>query len=220
LNKGNVHVCAARKLVGGDPDGGSSQVVEEATKLAIKNHMKRLDQEYDDAVARYVESLAIKPDFYETTIAWGQQAFERGKHYHVASKDATGAAAAERAKECDEMFELAEKKFQESLDMLPAEDKDAAAAAETSTSGGEEGGEEKANELSVKSQILVLWGNVLFERSQVRHGREDGKWEEDTHAAVKKFNDAGCSKTDITRALMNHTSKKWANEKDAIAAAK
>ena len=220
LNKGNVHVCAARKLVGGDPDGGGSQVVEEATKLAIKNHMKRLDQEYDDAVARYVESLAIKPDFYETTIAWGQQAFERGKHYHVASKDATGAAAAERAKECDEMFELAEKKFQESLDMLPAEDKDAAAAAETSTSGGEEGGEEKANELSVKSQILVLWGNVLFERSQVRRGREDGKWEDDTHAAVKKFNDAGCSKTDITRALMNHTSKKWANEKDAIAAAK
>ena len=125
---------------------------------------------------------------------------------HVASKDRDGGGGGgARRRSADAMFALAEGKFQESLGMLPAEDKDAAAAAETSTSGGEEGGEEKANELRVKSQILVLWGNVLFERSQVKHHRDAKDWQADCDAAVAKFQDAGCVRTDIVRALMNHT---------------
>ena len=59
--------------------------------------------------------------------------------------------------------------------------------------------------LGLKSQIQVLWGNVLFERSQVSHHRGD-EWMEDDKAAVAKFNEAGCSKDDVTKALMNHTS--------------
>merc|ERR1719199_1111127 len=88
------------------------------------------------------------------------------------------------------MFDLAEVKFQEALGMAPKED-------EASTSG-EEGAEEARPELGLKALIQVLWGNVLFERSQVRHHRDDKKWQVDTDAAVAKFNEAGCSKDDIT----------------------
>ena len=242
FNWGNVHVCAARKLVDtsepskGDgeeagkdaaaagAEGQPAQVPSEAAmKAAAANHMQRMDAEYEAAIERYKQSLGIKSDFYEASIAWGQQAFERGKLLHVASKEAKGADAAKYAKETDAMFKLAEAKFEESLGMLPAEE----AAASTSggdNKGGGEGGEAPAaaseeEGLSLKSQILVLWGNVLFERSQVRHHREDKKWQEDCDAAVAKFNSAGCSKSDITRALMNHTSKVWNDEKKAEEAA-
>jgi hypothetical protein len=191
---------------------------EAAMKAAAANHMARLDSEYDAAIERYKQSLAIKADFYEASIAWGQQAFERGKLLHVSSKEAKGAEATKQAKEADAMFTLAEEKFALSLGMLPAEEEAAA-----STSGGEgdaAAAEAPAEEgLSLNAQILVLWGNVLFERSQVRHHREDKKWQADCDAAVAKFNSAGCSKADITRALMNHTSGTWKEEAKAEAAA-
>ena len=64
----------------------------------------------------------------------------------------------------------------------------------------------------------MLWGNVLFERSQVRHHRGDEKWQVDTDAAVAKFNEAGCSKDDITKALMNHASGVWKDDEEAAKA--
>ena len=84
-----------------------------------------------------------------------------------------------------------------------------------SNPAGEEGAEEARPELGLKAQIQVLWGNVLFERSQVRHHRDDKKWQVDTDAAVAKFNEAGCSKDDITKALMNHTSGVWKDDEEA-----
>jgi len=209
---------------------------EAAMKAAAAAHMPRLDKEYESAVERYKQSLAIKADFYEAAIAWGQQAFERAKLYHVSSKDAKGAAKKKASAEADAMFVLAEEKFTAALAMLPAEEpKAAAVAAEeaaASTSGaGEvvavdaaavaeaEAAVEEA-QLSLSAQILVLWGNVLFERSQVRHHREDKNWQTDCDAAVAKFNGAGCSKLDITRALMNHTSAVWKEEAKAEEAAK
>jgi len=175
---------------------------------AAKDHIKRIDDEYEKAVERYKQSLAIKSDFYEATIAWGQQCFERAKVYHFAAKAGDAAAA----KEADKMFDLAEVKFQESLAMCPKED-------EASTSGEGEAAAEQPGNLGLKAQIQVLWGNVLFERSQVRHHRGDEKWQVDTDAAVAKFNEAGCSKDDITKALMNHASGVWKDEEAAKAKA-
>ena len=129
--------------------------------------MARIDDEYAKAVERYTQSLAIKSDFYEASIAWGQQAFERGKVLHVASKSGDDAEAKGKlAADADAMFALAEGKFQESLGMIPKEE------AEASTSGDAAAPAEEG--LSLKSQILVLWGNVLFERSQVKHHRDAG----------------------------------------------
>ena len=206
FNWGNVHVCASRKVVdcaAPAPEEGQPAPSDEQMAATAKDHIKRIDEEYTKAVDRYTQSLAIKPDFYEATIAWGQQCFERAKIYHFAAKAGDAAAA----KEADKMFDLAEVKFQEALGMAPKED-------EASTSG-EEGAEEARPELGLKAQIQVLWGNVLFERSQVRHHRDDKKWQVDTDAAVAKFNEAGCSKDDITKALMNHTSGVWKDDEEA-----
>lgn len=221
FNWGNVHVCASRKLVDTsepelvDTSGAAesqSAPSEAALAAAASTHMARIDDEYAKAVERYTQSLAIKSDFYEASIAWGQQAFERGKVLHVASKSGDDAAAKGKlAADADAMFALAEGKFQESLGMIPKEE------AEASTSGDAAAPAEEG--LSLKSQILVLWGNVLFERSQVKHHRDAKDWQADCDAAVAKFQDAGCVRADIVRALMNHTSGKWAEEKDAEAAA-
>ena len=216
FNWGNVHVCASRKLVDtSEPGEGASESQnapsEAALAAAASKHMARIDDEYAEAVRRYTQSLAIKSDFYEASIAWGQQAFERGKVLHVASKSGDAKAQAKLAAEADAMFALAEGKFQESLGMIPKEE------TEASTSG--EGAAPAEEGLSLKSQILVLWGNVLFERSQVKHHRDAKDWQADCDAAVAKFQDAGCVRADIVRALMNHTSGKWKEEKDAEAAA-
>ena len=219
FNWGNVHVCASRKLVDtSEPSAtegaaeSQSAPSEAALAAAASTHMARINDEYAKAVERYTQSLAIKSDFYEASIAWGQQAFERGKVLHVASKSGDDAAAKGKlAADADAMFALAEGKFQESLGMIPKEE------TEASTSG--EGAAPAEEGLSLKSQILVLWGNVLFERSQVKHHRDAKDWQADCDAAVAKFQDAGCVRADIVRALMNHTSGKWAEEKDAEAAA-
>ena len=219
FNWGNVHVCASRKLVDtSEPSAtegaaeSQSAPSEAALAAAASTHMARINDEYAKAVERYTQSLAIKSDFYEASIAWGQQAFERGKVLHVASKSGDDAAAKGKlAADADAMFALAEGKFQESLGMIPKEE------AEASTSGDAAAPAEEG--LSLKSQILVLWGNVLFERSQVKHHRDAKDWQADCDAAVAKFQDAGCVRADIVRALMNHTSGKWAEEKDAEAAA-
>ena len=217
FNWGNVHVCASRKLVDtSEPSAtegaaeSQSAPSEAALAAAASTHMARIDDEYAKAVERYTQSLAIKSDFYEASIAWGQQAFERGKVLHVASKSGDAKAKETLAAEADAMFALAEEKFQESLGMIPAED-------EASTSGDAAAPAEEG--LSLKSQILVLWGNVLFERSQVKHHRDAKDWQADCDAAVAKFQDAGCVRTDIVRALKNHASGKWVEEKDAEAAA-
>ena len=219
FNWGNVHVCASRKLVDtSEPSAtegaaeSQSAPSEAALAAAASTHMARINDEYAKAVERYTQSLAIKSDFYEASIAWGQQAFERGKVLHVASKSGDKSSAQSTlAAEADAMFALAEGKFQESLGMIPKEE------AEASTSGDAAAPAEEG--LSLKSQILVLWGNVLFERSQVKHHRDAKDWQADCDAAVAKFQDAGCVRADIVRALMNHTSGKWAEEKDAEAAA-
>ena len=215
FNWGNVHVCASRKLVDtSEPSEAAAESQnapsEAALAAAASTHMARIDDEYAKAVERYTQSLAIKSDFYEASIAWGQQAFERGKVLHVASKSGDAKAKETLAAEADAMFALAEGKFQESLGMIPKEE-------EASTSGEAAAPAEEG--LSLKSQILVLWGNVLFERSQVKHHRDAKDWQADCDAAVAKFQDAGCVRADIVRALKNHTSGKWAEEKDAEAAA-
>ena len=120
--------------------------------------------------------------------------------YHVASKEKDDAS---HRKTADEMFKLAEEKFLESIALLPAEEADESGEAD--------------GVLNLKSQIQVLHGNVLFERSQVRHHRSE-EWMEDAKAAVKKFSHAGCDPNDVIRALMNHTSMKWKGDEEAAMA--
>jgi len=52
--------------------------------------------------------------------------------------------------------------------------------------------------------VVVMWGNLLYEASQMRAavGRP---WRPALDAAVAKFRAAGCPEPDIRQALANHT---------------
>jgi hypothetical protein len=56
-------------------------------------------------------------------------------------------------------------------------------------------------------QVLVMWGNVLYEQSQVR-AQQSLEWEGLLETAVAKFREAKCSEEDIAGALLSHAGNK------------
>ncbi len=60
--------------------------------------------------------------------------------------------------------------------------------------------------MSLKAHTLVLWGNLLYEISQVR-AAVGIQWKPLLDDAVAKFKEAGCSEVDIRQALLNHSKK-------------
>jgi tetratricopeptide (TPR) repeat protein len=206
FNWGNVYVCNSRRIVDScstpDEDGASSS--DEALAEAAKKHITALDADYEACCERFTAALEIKPTYFEAPITWGQQAFERGKLYHQLSKQ-VGASEKKSAAEkiSDEMFALAITKYQDAMGMLSPAERDAILTEQSEESNG------------VKAQILILWGNVLYEKSQVKHARAMDDWKDDVDAAVAKFNEAGCAKGDIVRALVNHSSEAWKTEEEA-----
>ena len=61
-------------------------------------------------------------------------------------------------------------------------------------------------EAEAKPQVLVMWGNVLYEQSALkvkRHGM-DSDWKSELVDAVQKFKSAGCGDADISGALGRH----------------
>lgn len=214
FNWGNVHVCAARKIIEvaaekrrAERDGENKNEEnenEDDDYADIKKDLPELDAEFDKAIALFQKALNIKGDFFEASIAWGQQAFERAKIYsNIAKSESDKKEKQKVEKEADKMFDLALQKFDESMKMLSPEQRDVVLV---------EGSEETSG---VKAQILVLWGNVLYERSSVKFLRNDKSWKKDTQSAVAKFNEAACAKGDIVRALQNHISKEWEDEEKA-----
>jgi len=214
FNWGNAHVCAARKIIDvaalkkkAERDGETKKEENENVEdeyANIKQDLPELDAEFNKAIALFQKALNIKGDFFEASIAWGQQAFERAKiHSNLAKLESDKKEKQKLEKEADKMFDLALQKFDESMKMLSPEQRDVVLV---------EGSEETSG---VKAQILVLWGNVLYERSSVKFLRNDKSWKKDTQSSVAKFNEAACAKGDIVRALQNHASKEWEDEEKA-----
>lgn len=205
FNWGNVYVCNSRRIVDScstpDEDGASSS--DEALAEAAKKHIAALDADYEACCERFTAALEIKPTYFEAPITWGQQAFERGKLYHQLSKQVGASEKSDAEKISDEMFALAITKYQDAMGMLSPAERDAILTEKSEESNG------------VKAQILILWGNVLYEKSQVKHARAMDDWKDDVDAAVAKFNEAGCAKGDIVRALVNHSSEAWKTEEEA-----
>jgi len=56
----------------------------------------------------------------------------------------------------------------------------------------------------MRSQINLLWGAVLYERSVVEFKLDLPVWEECLMAAVEKFKLAGASPTDLAVMIKNH----------------
>jgi hypothetical protein len=222
-NWGNVHTCAARKRLdaaqaaaaraatdalaaaGPEADGTGHAAVQAAVDRAAADGLPLFDEAYAAAQERWTASLSVKSDFFEASLAWGQQAFERAKLLALRAKEAPPRAT---AAEVDAAFSAAADKFRDTVAMIPPEpEADAAAAA--------------AGDMTQAANVHILWGNVLFERSQVSHARGDaeGVWKALVTAAVEQFKTAGCAAGDITRALEGHPSGAWKSEGVAAAAA-
>ena len=77
-----------------------------------------------------------------------------------------------------------------------------------------EGADEETVEqtANMSSQINLLWGSILYERSIVEYKLGLTTWEECLEVAVEKFELAGASATDIAVMVKNHCSSESALE--------
>mmetsp|Transcript_4833 Transcript_4833/g.6532 ORF Transcript_4833/g.6532 Transcript_4833/m.6532 type:complete len:677 (+) Transcript_4833:115-2145(+) len=234
LNWGNVHMCQARRLFDSATGGGEEKKEGEAKEedkpvLVTAEARAKAEEHYFLAQEKYKKALAMKEDFYEAVIASGQQLFERAKL--LSSTEVTDKEKSKRDEEVEELFQAAQAKLKEALEIVPEnaavegvvpeKKEDGAERKEEGTSGSkEEGKEEKKGEgeeasppedVLVRSQVLVMWGNVLYEQSQVR-AQQGKKWESLLDEAVSKFREAKCSEDDIAGALTSHSGKKKEEE--------
>lgn len=217
FNWGNVHMCAARKAM----DGGRDPPVEEGdppgAAVATAERFDEVVDHLDKAKGRYEAALGVKADFHDASIALAQRRYERARLLCAAaglSGDGNapqkGHDGAKRAKEAEEEFEAACKDFLTVLGQLPEEPskekkEEAAAAAAGEKKEGEAGeaGDAAAEEPSMRAQVLVMWGNTLFEHSQMC-ARLKKEWRPLLDTAITKFQDAGCAQSDIDQALKVH----------------
>ena len=229
FNWGNVHMCAARKTM----DGGRDPPLEEggppgaaiATADKFDDVVARLEQ----AKGRYEAALKVKPDFHDASIALAQRRYERARLLCAAAglsgdgnKPTKGHDGKKRSAEAEAEFEAACKDFLTVLGQLPEapakKPEEAAAAAggekkEGEAAAGEAGGEAVAEEPSMRAQVLVMWGNTLFEHSQMC-ARLSKEWRPLLDDAIAKFKDAGCAQADIDQALKVHRGVRAEKEKE------
>ncbi|KAK4365777.1 hypothetical protein RND71_013657 [Anisodus tanguticus] len=222
FNWGNVHMSRARKEVFFTGEGGSGETMSDQVKSAYE----WAEKEYETAEMKYEEALRVKPDFYESLLALGQQQFEQAKlswYYLIGSKVEleTGTCAEilelynkaeENIERGTEMWEEMEEqrlnglsKYEEYKSQLQKRGLDGI----LKDKPAEEAKEQTEN---MRSQIYLLWGTMLYERSVVEYKIGLLTWEECLDVAVEKFELAGASQTDIAVMIKNHCSNETALE--------
>ncbi|KAK8550547.1 hypothetical protein V6N12_039249, partial [Hibiscus sabdariffa] len=221
FNWGNVHKSRARKHVSLTEDGSTESILAQV-KIAYEWAQK----EYVLAAKRYEEALKIKPDFHEGLLALGQQQFEQAKlcWYHaIACKINLDSGPSEEVlmlfnKAEDSMengMQIWEETEERRLNGLSKFDKYKAQLQKMGLDGlfkdvsPEEAAEQAAN---MSSQIYLLWGTLLYERSVVEYKIGLPTWEECLEVAVEKFELAGASTTDLAVMIKNHCSNQNASE--------
>lgn len=221
FNWGNVHMSRARKQVSFPEDASRDSMVEK-----IKAAYEWAQKEYMMAEMRYEEALKIKPDFYESYLALGQQQFEQAKlcwYYAIRSKVQL---EIEDSSEVLNLYNKAENNMdigmgkweameEERLNGLSKGEKYKADLHKMGLDGlfkdisADEASEQSAN---MKSQIYLLWGTLLYERSIVEYRLGLPTWEECLEVSVEKFELAGASQIDIAVMMKNHCSNETALE--------
>ncbi|KAH7841731.1 hypothetical protein Vadar_033526 [Vaccinium darrowii] len=221
FNWGNVHMSRARKRVFVTEDGSRETVLAQ-----VKNAFEWAKEEYVKAGKRYEEAVKIKPDFYEGLLALGQQQFEQAKlswYYAIGGEVdlETGSAS-----EILELYNKAEDSMERGMQMweeieeqrlngLSKSEKYKADLQKMCLDGlfkdvsADEAAEQAAN---MKSQIYILWGTLLYERSIVEYKLVLPTWEECLEVSVEKFELAGASPTDVAVMIKNHCSNDSAVE--------
>ncbi|CBI21115.3 unnamed protein product, partial [Vitis vinifera] len=190
FNWGNVHMSMARKRVFLTEDGSRESIIAQ-----IKTAYEWAQKEYIKASLRYEEALKIKPDFYEGHLALGQQQFEQAKlswYYAIGCKIDLESGP---SMEVLQLYNKAEDSMERGMLMWEEMEERHISASDVA--------EQAAN---MKSQIYLLWGTLLYERSIVEFKLGLLSWEECLEVAVEKFELAGASPTDIAVMIKNHCS--------------
>ncbi|RDX69611.1 Protein PHOX1, partial [Mucuna pruriens] len=220
FNWGSVQMSRARNQGFLSEDGARESSLEH-----IKAAYELAQKEYKKAEMRYEEALKIKPDFYEGYLALGHQQFEQARLcwcYAMACKMDLAGFSDEvlqlynRAEDSMEkgilMWEEMEEqrlngisksdKYKEQLEKMGLDSlfKDVSY---------DEASKQAAK---MRSQIHLLWGTLLYERSVVEYKLGLPSWEECLEVAVEKFELAGTSATDIAFIVKNHCSNETALE--------
>ncbi|KAL3330113.1 hypothetical protein AABB24_034129 [Solanum stoloniferum] len=221
FNWGNVHMSRARKRVYFTEDGSRESVLKQ-----VKSSYDWAEKEYEMAGRRYGEALRLKPDFYEGLLALGQQQFEHAKlswYYLIGSKveleTGTCAEILELYNKAEDSMERGTEMWEEMeeqrLNGLSKNDEYKALLQKMGLDGllkdkpAEESEEQAAN---MRSQIYLLWGTMLYERSVVEFKLGLPTWEECLEVAMEKFELAGASQIDIAVMIKNHCSNETALE--------
>ncbi|KAK1407895.1 hypothetical protein QVD17_39522 [Tagetes erecta] len=221
FNLGNVHMNKARKWVVFAEDGTKESIQEQ-----VKKGFEWAEKEYVKAGIQYEEALKIKPDFYEGFLALGQQQFELAKiswFYAVGTKNNLESALSAKVLELynkaeDSMehgMQIWEELEEQRLNGLSLYDKYRDDLVNLGLEGllkdvsADEATEQAAH---LKSQMYILWGTLLYERSVVEFKMDFSAWEESLAASVEKFELAGASPTDLTVIIKNHCSNGTCSE--------
>lgn len=221
FNWGNVHMSRARKRVYFTEDSSRESVLAQ-----IKSAYDWAQIEYMKAGKRYEEALKIKPNFYEAVLALGQQQFEQAKlsWYYAVGSDVD--LRSWPSTEVLQLYNKAEENMEKGMQMF--EDAEEQRVNELSQKNkletlldqmklnnllkhisADEASEQAA---SIRSQINVLWGTILYERSIMEFKLGLPLWQECLEVAVEKFELAGASSTDIAVMIKNHCSNDMALE--------
>lgn len=198
FNWGNVYICRARRIL--DVDSASNGLTETSYADAWKY--------FAMAEGKYVEALGVKPDFQDAVLGIGQVYFEEAKLKQTeilakGEKQPEKEKLQEAEADINALFEKAIQKFKEAI----ALDNAGSSAEEAKENGS--GEDAKAEDPSVASHGLVMWGNVLYEQSQIQ-GILGKEWKGLFEAAIEKFKEAGCDQNDIKSAIDNHSQNKLA----------
>ncbi|KAM0939085.1 putative PB1 domain, tetratricopeptide-like helical domain superfamily, protein PHOX1-4 [Dioscorea sansibarensis] len=221
FNWGNVHMSRARKRLFLSEDASRATVLAQ-----VKSAYVWAKAEYIKAGKRYEEALKIKPDFYEGLLALGQQQFEQAKlswYYAIGSKVDLETWP---SSEVLELFNSAEENMEKGTEMWeemeeqrlmelrkPSKDKTLLQKMGLDKLFKELSTDEAAEQATnMRSQINLLWGTMLYERSVVEFKLGFPIWEECLVAAVEKFKLAGASPSDIAVMVKNHCSNETAQE--------
>ncbi|KAJ4899164.1 Octicosapeptide/Phox/Bem1p (PB1) domain-containing protein / TPR-containing protein [Raphanus sativus] len=215
FNWGNVHMSKARKQVSFPEDASVEAVIEAAFVWTLN--------EYNKAAEKYEEAVRIKPDFYEAIIALGQEQFEHAKLLWYHSLRSKVDIESEVSQEVLMLYNKAEDSMEKGMQIweemeerrlngISKYDKEKTLLHKMelfSEASDEDTLEQTAN---MSSQINLLWGSLLYERSVVEYKLGLPTWDECLEVAVEKFELAGASATDIAVMVKNHCSGESALE--------
>nr|GMD53405.1 HSP-interacting protein-like [Ipomoea batatas] len=219
FNWGNVQMSKARRraftdeYTVGDSESMMSQITDAFTSV---------QKEYTMAGKRFEEALKIKPNFYEAIIALGQLQFEQAKlswQYAISTETDLESWP---SSEVLQLYSNASRNMERGIKMWEEALVQHLIQVANNQNGGTHGllqqmklgnlfsevsAEETAEQASnIRSQVNLLWGTMLYERSVVEFKLGVPNWEQCLGAASHKFELAGASQEDIAVMVKNHCS--------------